>query len=160
MLIRRSVAIVGIIRVIDVYKLFFTTPNPNDDHYHNITLVYSSVEVNLAIITATIPTLRPLFRQWFPTLFGGSSQGRRPYYSEGAYGSRSRGAHTLQSDDRDASNAVSLKNLGGGSGSRALRTEVTSASPNTSEEEIMRYHGIMRTTNVHVEYDRRSHDRL
>lgn len=147
----------GIIRVIDVYRIFFTKPDPNVDPYYNISVVYSSVEVNLAIITATIPTLRPLFRKWFPNLFSGSS-GRsngRPYYN--TYGSRSRGAHTLQSDDRDPSNIVSLKKMGG---ARAHQAEVTTASPNTSEEEIMRYHGIMRTTNVQVEYDERMSTRL
>lgn len=149
-------AVVGIIRVVDVYHLFLAEPDPNADPYYSITVVYASVEVNLAIITATIPTLRPLFRKWFPNIFGGSS-GRRdghPYYS-GTYGSRSRsrGARILHSEDHDVSNVVSLKSM---NGARAHQTEVTTASPNTSEEEIMRYHGIMRTTNVQVEYDDRS----
>lgn len=148
-----SVTIIGIIRVIDVYHLFFSKPDPNKDPYHSITLVYSSVEVNVAILTATIPTLRPLVRKWFPGLFAGSSAntGANRYYGS-RYGSRSRGMHTLESR-HDDSNGMPLKDI---RNSRIHQTEITSGSPNTSEEEIIRYPGIMRTTDVNVEYDKDS----
>ncbi|KAG9255525.1 uncharacterized protein F5Z01DRAFT_699210 [Emericellopsis atlantica] len=149
------VAVVGVIRVVDVYKIFFGTPDPDTDPYYNITVVYSSVEVNLAIITATIPKLRPLFPKWFPSLFSGSSgqSHGRPTYGTSGYGSRSRGAQTLQSGDHSGSKGISLTKIGR---HHTSQTEVLSASPNDSEEEIMRYHVIVRTTNVQVEYEDRS----
>lgn len=148
-----SVTVIGIIRVIDVHKIFFGKPDPTEDHFHSITVVYSSVEVNLAILTATIPTLRPLMRKWFPSLFGGTSANTSAnrYYGSG-YGSRSRGAHTLDSR-HDDSNGMTLKDL---RSSRIHQTEITSGSPNSSEEEIIRYPGIMRTTDVNIEYDKDS----
>jgi hypothetical protein len=149
------VAIVGIIRVVDIWKLFLSEPDPNADPYHSITLVYSTVEVNLAIMSATIPTLRPLFRQWFPSLFGTSTvkSGANPYYGNSS-NSRSRGLQSLQSRDPDPSHGIALKSMGGLGMSRVNHTEITSKSPNSSEEEMIRYHGIMRTTNVNVEYEK------
>lgn len=35
----------------------------------NIGFVTSAIETNLALITASVPALRPLLRTWFPKLF-------------------------------------------------------------------------------------------
>ncbi|KAH6679925.1 hypothetical protein F5X68DRAFT_234448 [Plectosphaerella plurivora] len=142
------VAIVGIIRVIDIYKLFFTPFDPTVDHFHNIVLVYSNIEVNLAIICACIPALRPLFRRWFPGLFGGSSANSAQPFSGHTFGSSTRG---------DASNGgtnnITLKSL---RSDGSHRTEIRGASPTGSEEEIMTYNGIIRTANVNVAYENAS----
>ncbi|KAI6778688.1 uncharacterized protein J7T54_007629 [Emericellopsis cladophorae] len=68
------IAVFCVIRVVDVYNIFFVTPDPDSDPYYNITVVYSSAEVNLIISTATMPTLRSLFRKWFPINMAGFVQ--------------------------------------------------------------------------------------
>lgn len=133
-----------------IYKLFFSKPDPNADSYHDISLVYASVEVNLAIVSASIPTLRPLFRRWFPSLFGGSSKKQSQYpYDQNSITGRMR---TIGSShvDRD----IPLKDVL--SSSRRPRTEVASVSPTGSEERIMGCNGILRTTNVNVAYESNS----
>lgn len=50
---------------------------PEDTHY-SLGYTLNTIEVNLAIVTATIPTLWPLARLWFPAMF--ESMGlNRPY---------------------------------------------------------------------------------
>lgn len=57
---------------------------------------YAAFETNLAITTACLPALRPLFRQWFPNTFGTSnieesraSEGRSQYTGVGSGNERS-----------------------------------------------------------------------
>ncbi|KAF4471582.1 integral membrane PTH11 [Fusarium albosuccineum] len=147
------VAIVGIIRVVGIYDLLLTTPDPGEDTFYSISPVWSIVETNLAIICASVPALRPLFRRWFPKLFGGSSRKTTgtPYGNN--YASGTRGTNGLRSTNHDGAIDIRLKDL---RGSRAHHTEIRSISPNGSEEEIMTYNGIMRTTNVDVAYENTS----
>ncbi|KAF4974844.1 hypothetical protein FZEAL_8305 [Fusarium zealandicum] len=152
-----SVAIVGIIRVVGIYDLLLTTPDPGDDAFYSISPVWSVVETNLAIICASVPALRPLFRRWFPKLFGGTSRKTTgtPYGNK--YGTGTRGTNGMRSANYDGPGDIRLKNL---RGSRAHHTEIRSSSPNGSEEEIMTYNGIMRTTNVDVAYENTSKQSL
>ncbi|GJC87858.1 hypothetical protein ColLi_10696 [Colletotrichum liriopes] len=136
---------VAIIRVVQIYKLFFVPSPPGTDNYHEIGLTTSSIEVNLAIFSACVPALRPLFRRWMPKLFGGTTnkQSTEPGYYKYATGSRRNHTGTRGEDD------MVLKEMR----SRAHCTEIRSASPTGSEEEIMTYNGIVRTTNFNVHYE-------
>ncbi|KAF6829718.1 hypothetical protein CPLU01_07800 [Colletotrichum plurivorum] len=140
------VTVIAVIRVISIYKLFFTIPTPGTDHFHDIGLVYSTVEVNLAIFSACVPALRPLFRRWMPGLFGGTTKktsGAAGYYGRYGIGTPRDGTGVREDDN------FALKDMR----SRAHRTEIRGASPTGSEEEIMTYNGIVQTTNVNVQYE-------
>ncbi|KAL2751890.1 hypothetical protein ACRALDRAFT_1083819 [Sodiomyces alcalophilus JCM 7366] len=154
------VAIVGIIRVVGVYNMFFGEFDPEADLFYDITVVWAVVEVNLAIICASLPAMRPLFRRWFPSLFGGSTNyndgSRGPYYGN-AYGSgmgRSPG-NTLNSVSRkqDGDGVMRLKELRPNRGHHLTEITGRGDSPTGSEEEMVTYNGIMRTTNVNVAYE-------
>lgn len=47
--------------------LFFPA---GQDPTYSIGFVTSAIETNLAIITASLPALKPLFKRWFPSVFG------------------------------------------------------------------------------------------
>ncbi|KAK1637771.1 hypothetical protein BDP81DRAFT_460405 [Colletotrichum phormii] len=139
------VTVVAVIRVIQIYKLFFVPSPPGADRFHNIGLVSSTIEVNLAIFCACIPALRPLFRRWMPKLFGGTTKKTtgKGYYGKYATGSLRNPTGIQEGND------ITLKEMR----SRAHCTEIRSVSPSGSEEEIMTYNGIVRTTNVNVQYE-------
>lgn len=143
-------AIVGIIRVVGIYLLLLRPHGPTEDTTYSILPVWSIVETNLAIICASIPALRGLFRRWFPKLFGGSSnkKTRTPYGN--TYGSATRATDGMRSANHDGLSDIRLKDL---RGPRTHHTEIRSVSLNGSEEEIMTYNGIMRTRNVDVAYE-------
>lgn len=63
------------IRLFFVIRLWFM--KSSDSHY-SIGYATNTIEANLAIVTATMPTLWPLARVWFPNMF--ESMGiNRPY---------------------------------------------------------------------------------
>lgn len=107
----------------------------------------STIEVNLAIFSACVPALRPLFRRWMPKLFGGGTthkkSARADYYDNYATGSRRKHAGTQGEDD------IILREMR----SKGHRAEIRSVSPTGSEEGIMAYNGIVRTTNVKIHYE-------
>ncbi|KAK4238308.1 hypothetical protein C8A03DRAFT_33651 [Achaetomium macrosporum] len=165
-----AVTIIGIVRLVGVIKLFYI-PQRNKDPYHDITVTLSVVEANIAIVSASAPALRPLFRSLFPKLFGGSSQrygaSGNKYHPSG-YGASSQSPYFSSHGGNGTGNAsrvdhggsvarhssIRLKNLArshhGGKGAGG-HTECRSISPSGSEEEIMTYNGIMRTTDVRVQ---------
>lgn len=51
----------------------------NFDYSYDIRFTYSAVETNLAIITASGPALRPLFKIWFPRLLSSMKASNRNY---------------------------------------------------------------------------------
>jgi hypothetical protein len=64
-----------VLRLYFIVGLWYFTPN--DTHY-SLGYTLNTIEVNLAIVTATMPTLWPLARRWFPAAF--ESMGiNRPY---------------------------------------------------------------------------------
>lgn len=155
--------IIGIVRLVGVIKLFYV-PQPGKDPYHDITVTLSVVEANVAIVSASGPALRPLFRAWMPTLFGGSTDRYGPnrytpnpgsHFFTGGNSVATIGGHggtgtnsavRRGGGDRD----IPLKGLRGMG--KNGHSECRSVSPSGSEEEIMTYNGIMRTTDVRVQY--------
>ncbi|KAI1267380.1 hypothetical protein F5Y18DRAFT_380055 [Xylariaceae sp. FL1019] len=153
-----GVTVISIVRAYDIYVLFFVPADPDADPYYNIQVMLNVVEINLAIISASIPALRPLMRRWFPSIFGGSTNkdtngnykyGTNPRYGNGTYGRG--GAHHGESGLAYGHGGIALKSLS--RNDRLAHTEVRSTSPSGSEEEIMTTNGIMRTTDVTVHYD-------
>ncbi|KAK3306291.1 uncharacterized protein B0T15DRAFT_136667 [Chaetomium strumarium] len=169
-----AVTIIGIVRLVGVIRLFYI-PQPDKDPYHDITVTLSVVEANIAIASASAPALRPLFRSLFPKLFGGSSQrygasgnkyhpsgygasSQSPYFSSHGGGGTGNASRVDHGGDRSVTrhSSIRLKNLTGrshhhGGKGPAGHTECRSISPSGSEEEIMTYNGIMRTTDVRVQ---------
>ncbi|TGO37243.1 hypothetical protein BHYA_0102g00290 [Botrytis hyacinthi] len=159
------VTVVGIVRLAMMVTVFFNPPPFNSTR--GISFVTSAIEINLAIITASAPALKPVMRQWFPKLFGSSS--------DGAYNNQNSGPYALQGNSRykrRTRNGAGFKNsrLSDGNGLIRLddvpdipddkngRTEdsnkiqrETSKGDGDSDEEIMKYNGIIKTTSVGVQ---------
>ncbi|KAI0802649.1 hypothetical protein GGR55DRAFT_683133 [Xylaria sp. FL0064] len=153
-----GVTIIGAVRLSNVYKLFFVPPDPNADPYYDIGITLNSLEINLAIVSGSVPGMRPIFRKWFPLLFGGStnkySNEAYRYKSDHHYGKgtglRSGMRNGTESGLSHGHGGIALKNLS--RTDRTQHTEIRSVSPTGSEEEIMTSNGIMRTTDVQVRY--------
>ncbi|KAH8736176.1 hypothetical protein BGZ61DRAFT_339546 [Ilyonectria robusta] len=134
------VPIVSIIRLVEIMKIYYEPGGANDFHY-SITIVYSTIEVNLAIVSASVPALRYLVRNWFPKLFGSTAKGNYNTSGNVYYGSNSRSAPRT-------TDVIGLKDIRSG----RHHTEIRSDSPTGSEEEIMTYNGIIRTMDVSQTY--------
>ncbi|KAF4499911.1 hypothetical protein FAGAP_3912 [Fusarium agapanthi] len=129
------VTIVAILRVIELYKKFYVK---GYDSRHSLGDTLSSIEVNLAIIACCGPALRPLFRRMFPRLFSGkSTNDTGKYNTPSRYGNGTAGVTSFHLKDMHRSRT---------------QTEIRGYSPNGSEEEIMTYNGILRTTAVDIKY--------
>ncbi|KAI1359559.1 hypothetical protein F5Y08DRAFT_349530 [Xylaria arbuscula] len=152
-----AVTVIGAVRLSNVYKLFFVPADPNADPYYDIGITLNVIEINLAIVSGSVPGLRPIFRKWFPSLFGGSTDkySSSPYVfqSDHHYGVGTNKRSTLRSGADNGLahgySGIGLKTL---RSDRGQLTEIRSASPSGSEEEIMTSNGIMRTMDVHVQY--------
>jgi hypothetical protein len=133
-------------------KLFYVPPGPNHDPYYDIGVMWNVVEVNLAVITACGPALRPLFRSCLPKLFGGSS-GNYASKKKSAlgYGASGYPSNAGTARHSTATSGIALKSMRGAA--HGQHTECRSVSPSGSEEEIMTYNGILRTTHVQLNYD-------
>ncbi|RSL45993.1 hypothetical protein CEP53_010525 [Fusarium sp. AF-6] len=145
------VPIVAIIRLVNIYKLLYL--NEKAQHY-NIAYVWTPVEVNLAIISCSMPALRPLFSRMFPKLFGNSSDksSEKPYGSSWMAFSNANSKRSRATGNRDGhSGGFMLNDLH--PSRKHAHTEIRGVSPTGSEEEIMTYDGILRTTNVNVSYE-------
>ena len=68
---------VGTYRLVLLHQIFFQPPSP--DPTYSIGLTSSVMECNLAIVTASAPALRGLFRSWVPQLFSNSKPSNYPY---------------------------------------------------------------------------------
>ena len=124
--------------------------------HHNIAYVWTVVETNLAVISSSMPALRPLLSRWYPTL---SLSSDTPRYADGrVYGSSRRAGGSSKEQASGArgshynrhSNYI-LKELH--PSWKQNRTEIRGLSPTGSEEEIMPNSGILRTTDVNVLYE-------
>ncbi|KAJ4265105.1 hypothetical protein NW762_005351 [Fusarium torreyae] len=132
-------------------------PLRESDYTYDIRFAYAVIETNLAIITASAPALRPLFLKWFPNFFSalrstgnryqsGSRYGRSTGHGNGtgaATNNRSRGNTGVRNSLRGT---FPLKDMTKG------RAAIRAQSPTNSEEEIMTYDGIMKTSDVTVHY--------
>ncbi|KAI1491193.1 hypothetical protein F5X96DRAFT_632392 [Biscogniauxia mediterranea] len=150
------VTVVSILRLLWMIEVSLYPMAP--DSTYDIRFTYSAVETNLAIITASGPALRPLFIVWFPKLFssirGTSNQnhgfGGSKYATSGSrHGTKSDGhASNSRGDHGYGTTSFALKNM-------KRRSDARSRSPTTSEEEIITSTGIVRTTEVDIEYGSR-----
>ncbi|KAF7562140.1 hypothetical protein G7046_g1982 [Stylonectria norvegica] len=139
------VSIVAIVRVNELRNKFYNL-KPNYDSRNTLGDTLSSVEVNLAIMASCGPALRPLFRRMFPGLFSNKSSndnGAYNYNTPSNYGTGTGLRHTA------GHGAFPLKDMHAGK----THTEIRGHSPNGSEEEIMTYNGIIRTTAVDIKFD-------
>lgn len=125
------------------------------DLYYSVGWAISPIESNLAIIAASMPALWPLFRRWFPNFFSALSTSY-PAASHPTTGNRvtafrsqlSRPQGATQIDD-DANDAFMMKSM-----HTKVHADGRPTTPMGSQDGIMDYkNGIMRTTNVEVEYE-------
>ncbi|KAJ1323588.1 alpha-methylacyl-CoA racemase [Microdochium nivale] len=140
----------GVARLLIIYQGFFAAPS--EDPTYSIAFTSSAIETNLAIITASAPMLRPLLVQWFPRVFASS----RGTSADNGYNGTGSG-YASQPKLKSTSGRRSMPYGAGVSGIRLQdvskgrhHTEIRGDSPTGSEEEIMTYNGIMRTTNYTV----------
>jgi hypothetical protein len=131
------VTAVGVARLIIVYQGFFQPPA--EDPTYTIGFTSSAIEVNLAIITASAPMMRPLLMQWFPRMFAstaGNTSGGNGYNGSGYAGPNS--AIMSRPGHRSTpygGGGIALKDIS----RHSRRTEIRGESPTGSEEEIMTY---------------------
>lgn len=148
------VPIVAIIRLINMYRLLYLGEKFRS---HNIAYVWTAVEVNLAVISCSMPALRPLFSRWYPYLSGNSDPGRSDghLYSNshrhGRSANATSGSAARPHHRKRRSSNYMLKELH--PSWKQNRTEICGVTPTGSEEEIMTYNGILRTTNVNVTHE-------
>ncbi|KZL81294.1 cfem domain-containing protein [Colletotrichum incanum] len=142
--------IVAILRVHELRKKFYNL-DPGYDARNGIGDTYSAIEVNLSIIAACIPALRPLFRKWMPGMFSNKSSAGNAGYNSSQYApygvGTGNGTGASRLNRNTAGNGFPLKDM------RNTHTEIRGHSPDGSEEEIMTFNGIIRTTNVQVTYN-------
>ncbi|KAK1833155.1 hypothetical protein QBC39DRAFT_346991 [Podospora conica] len=103
------VTIISAVRLYYIVILYYYPPGP-DKHYA-LGYITSSVEINLAIVTASAPALWPLARRWFPGVF------------ERIGINRERGIHLYP--DIEVAYATPRSTESQGSGGRMLRGKVT-----------------------------------
>ncbi|KAK1990447.1 hypothetical protein LX36DRAFT_592576 [Colletotrichum falcatum] len=142
--------IVAILRVNDLRKRLYNL-DPGHDFRMTIGDTYSTIEVNLSIIATCIPALRPLFRKWMPGLFSNKSSAGKAGYNSNHFATYGTGTANRAGASRHNRNT-----LGGGFPLKDMRnthTEVRGHSPDGSEEEMMTFNGIVRTTDVKVTYN-------
>lgn len=89
---------IGVLRVIAFARLFFER-DTTYDFGNTWGPSWSTIEPNVAIVAACIPSMTPIFRRWLPCMSLASSggkkasrYGKRGYYGEG---SRSIQLHTV-----------------------------------------------------------------
>jgi hypothetical protein len=123
-----------------------------------ISYVWTAVEVNLAVICCCMPALRPLLSRWLPNLFpdfsgrsSGTGGGGDTLATIG--GTNSATARGRNAGVESSSNHHILKDLHPYRKKQQQHTEIRGTSPTGSEEEIMTYNGILRTTNFNVRYE-------
>ncbi|KAH6892295.1 hypothetical protein B0T10DRAFT_605056 [Thelonectria olida] len=151
------VTAISILRLVWIIQVVYyaDTTSPDYDPTYDIRFTYSAVETNLAIITASAPALRPLFLKWFPSLSSAhKSSGNK--YTKDQYGRSTTTKHSRNGtgplSSHRHSNAFPLTDTKG-------RSEIRSHSPTNSEEEIMTYNGILKTSEVDVHHgDRLARD--
>ncbi|KAJ5054713.1 uncharacterized protein L3040_000979 [Drepanopeziza brunnea f. sp. 'multigermtubi'] len=121
-----SVTVFGVLRLVWLISISFSTPT--GDFSYDIRFCYSAVETNLAIITASAPALRPLLKTR-------------------SYAPRDRGeTRSATAKSHFGTSSFAMGDLKRGN------VEICGVSPSGSEEEIMTCNGIVKTTEVDVQY--------
>ncbi|KAF4626894.1 hypothetical protein G7Y89_g11261 [Cudoniella acicularis] len=169
------VTVVGIVRVVLLVQGFFYPNRLETDYTYNIGFCISAIETNLAIVAASCPALRPLFKRWFPRLFSAPMdlEFNTPYEGPNQWPARSSAKSTGKSKSSTISSALS-SNITTKSKSTFRSKSGDKFELNTmrgvaeipgeeqrgeSEEEIMTMDGIVKTTNVSVQYVHREEGR-
>jgi hypothetical protein len=130
-----SIAVAAsIVRINALYIFQHSKDIPYDGIY---ILIWSQVEINSAIISASAPSIRPLVK----SLAKGSTTGRSTY--SGNCG----GSHSTQY----TKNRIPLQSFSGTGKDAKITTNVSGREINESEENIVTGAGIFRTTDVRVE---------
>ena len=121
--------IISAVRLYYIVWLYYLPPGP--DMHYAIGYITSSVEINLAIVTASAPALWPLARRWFPGVLErmGVNHERgvhlypdievsyaTPTESQGDGGRRLRGKVTWHQKQRDPTGAAEAEVVARGSG--------------------------------------------
>jgi hypothetical protein len=73
------VTVVSTVRLYYILRIYYIKV---EDRHYSIGFVCGSVELNLAIVTASIPTLWPLGRKWFPSFFASLGANRPHLYPD------------------------------------------------------------------------------
>lgn len=124
-----SVVIMSILRLNALHRVFFRT---NDPTYDDV-VIWSNMELCLAVVCTCIPALRPLFSRLFPRIF--SSVGQSAYQSSGqgyvADGSRS------GTRRRATAQNFGLEELGVADSKGVYGTGPNKSTSNDSEEMII-----------------------
>ncbi|KAK7753709.1 hypothetical protein SLS62_004332 [Diatrype stigma] len=156
---RRKIGLIAVfmlgalVTVVSIIRLYFLAQNftdPSADKNFSVGFCVSSIECNLAILTASAPALWPLIRRWLP----GAASTHDRSYGPHKYGSSAthRQQGWIRAEDgpapRTTDSSYALKEMGGSKS----RTEVRSAARD-SDEEILTGTGIMRTTQFTVSND-------
>ncbi|KAI0843629.1 hypothetical protein F5Y06DRAFT_255411 [Hypoxylon sp. FL0890] len=142
----RKIALIGVfmlgvlVTIVSIIRLYTLSDNFNSkspDKNFSVGFTVSSIECNLAIITASFPALWPLIRRMLPKNLKSSYYGHQKYG-----GSHAQQGYIRTTDGPDS--GIGLKEMNG----RRIRTEVR--SQRDSDEEILTGTGIMRTTQFTV----------
>jgi hypothetical protein len=129
--------------------VFVSFPRPNVAYIHLMLkeiLVLSQIEVNAAIISASAPALRPLFKKGFS-----SSSYNQPSAYPAAYGTGGgQGSNLFSRSGRNRSNApMELYSFGG----NKRESKLVGGTRGTSEESILGADGITKTVETTIEED-------
>lgn len=114
----------------------YTTTDPDPDANYSITFTFSAIEVNLAIIAASIPALWPLVRGRVGKTTTAASSSFNPTrrYTKQQQGWIRTGDRNESTDARNDRDDIDLGDMG----DRAVQTQITRGSlPNDSDEEIL-----------------------
>ncbi|KAI1337819.1 hypothetical protein F5Y15DRAFT_145016 [Xylariaceae sp. FL0016] len=136
------VTITSIVRMVLLIQGLFMLPTATSPDA-NIGFVTSAIETNLVLITASAPALRPLLRAWFPKLFNVDRD-----KVEGATERRVLGTTATTNGTRMTRMKSSQTQLRSQSQSRR----------GSEEEAAVGFEGIMRRSDIYIEYDPRDGD--
>ncbi|KAI3547251.1 integral membrane protein [Colletotrichum filicis] len=142
------------VTAVSAIRLYFLAKNFTDkslDANFSLGFCVSSIECNLAIMTASAPALWPLIRRWMPQLKSSKDQG----YYEHQYHTGQQG-WIRTGDGREGASSNANGDIGlRGINIRYTKTEAhfSGSFARDSDEELMKGTGIMRTTNFEVTHD-------
>lgn len=143
-----------------IIQAFFYPAGP--DYTYSIGFCTSAIETNVAIMTASAAAMKPLFKKWFPRLF--STLSNTTPYEDGPYGGGTGryARNTIKSGTHGTKHKSVLRSGHGGFELKGMRSErgvvIQSHNEDGSQEEIMTFDGIIKTTNVSVRYADRPKD--
>jgi hypothetical protein len=148
------VTIIGVVRLVTLIQAYYfihvsnhpTAPKPS------VAFTISAIETNVAILTASVPALKPLFRRWFPRLLSGGGMETYEYnpYATGTdrYSGLSR-PRGLGNEGRDNGSEREFR------GWRDSGMEMDGRSKGGSEGDVVR----VTSANLNMRYRERSGER-